>query len=305
MSNAGQIQYVPHAHIDKSKWDRCIGQAANGLIYAYSVYLDAMSATWDALILNDYETVMPLTWKKKFGIKYLYQPFITAQLGVFGNKLDAATVQQFLDAIPAPFRYIDISLNEGNTLNNINGVIIRKNFLLHLGKSYGKITSGYRENTVRNIKKSKQLNCYVKKEVEAEDVIKLAIRQMKTHQQEEKENIERLRRLYNSLKTKNQTEVYGVFDRDELLASAIFFLDNKRAYYILVGNHPESRSTGASHALIDGFIQDHAEQDLLLDFEGSDISTLAFFYESFGATAHTYPSLRLNRLPFFLKWLKK
>ncbi len=46
-----------------------------------------MAKQWDALVWNDYEAVMPLTWNRKYGIAYLYQPFLTAQLGVFGNDI--------------------------------------------------------------------------------------------------------------------------------------------------------------------------------------------------------------------------
>jgi hypothetical protein len=73
----------------------------------------------------------------------------------------------------------------------------------------------------------------------------------------------------------------------------------------LVGNHPESRNSGASHFLIDAFIRDHAGRDMLLDFEGSDLKNLAYFYSSFGATHSPYPALKINRLPFFLRWMKE
>ena len=89
------------------------------------------------------------------------------------------------------------------------------------------------------------------------------------------------------------------------MASAVFLFYGKRASYILVGNHPDGKTAGASHALINAFIRDHAGQDLILDFEGSDISSLAFFYSSFGAVPELYPEIRLNRLPFWMKWIKK
>ncbi len=95
-----KISYLPQANIDKSKWDRCIDSSENGLIYAYSFYLDAMSENWDALIVNDYEMVMPLTWKKKYTIYYLYQPLFTASLGIFGNNISAEMVKTFLEKIP-------------------------------------------------------------------------------------------------------------------------------------------------------------------------------------------------------------
>ncbi len=80
-----KISYLRHENIDKKKWDNCIAHANNSLIYAYSYYLDAMSENWNALVMNDYEAVMPLTWAKKFGFRYLRQPVFTQQLGIFGN----------------------------------------------------------------------------------------------------------------------------------------------------------------------------------------------------------------------------
>ena len=52
MSGTVNIQYLTHEQIDKTKWDNCIHTADNGLIYAYSFYLDAMSKQWDALVFH-------------------------------------------------------------------------------------------------------------------------------------------------------------------------------------------------------------------------------------------------------------
>jgi len=78
MTGGDQIKHLQQKEIDKIKWDACISNAANGLIYGYSFYLDTMARHWDALVLNDYEAVMPLTWNKKYGFYYLYQPAFTA-----------------------------------------------------------------------------------------------------------------------------------------------------------------------------------------------------------------------------------
>ncbi|HEU0065547.1 MAG TPA: hypothetical protein VFQ58_10960, partial [Flavisolibacter sp.] len=75
------IQYLSHKEINKEKWDNCITAASNGLIYGYSFYLDHMATEWDGLMLNNYEAVFPLPWRKKLGYYYLYPPYLTAQLG--------------------------------------------------------------------------------------------------------------------------------------------------------------------------------------------------------------------------------
>src|ERR1700712_4741862 len=137
MSIASSIKYLTHQQIDKKKWDACMDNASNTLIYGYSFYLDAMAKHWDGLVLNDYEAVMPLTWNKKYGIAYLYQPFFCASLGVFGTSVTGAITENFLLNIPAKFRYLDISLNHGNLYKmNVPGLYERKNYILSLYDSY-------------------------------------------------------------------------------------------------------------------------------------------------------------------------
>ncbi|MDP3354122.1 MAG: hypothetical protein Q8S44_10335, partial [Flavobacteriaceae bacterium] len=68
----GMIYYVKRQNLDIEKYDTCIDRALNSRIYAYSWYLDIVADHWDALILNDYEAVMPLPWRSKYFIKYIY-----------------------------------------------------------------------------------------------------------------------------------------------------------------------------------------------------------------------------------------
>lgn len=311
MAAAKDIQFIPRDLLDTAAWDRCIGQADNGLVYAYSDYLDIMAPKWDALVCRDtdgtgYSAVMPLTWNRKYGIKYLHQPFLTAQLGVFGKQVDAGLLRAFLQAIPDTFRYIDIYLNHGNRFT-VEGFPIyeRMNYVLDLNQPYTALQAAYRENIRRNVRKSEQAGCQVKKNVPVEQVVELAWQQMRNTGPAETGNKENFLKLYHTLAGKGKAVTYGITGpRDQLLASCVFFFSHQRAYYILVGNHPNGKTLGASHALIDAFIRDHAEQPLLLDFEGSDIRNLAFFYSSFGAAEEKFAGLKLNKLPFYLKWAK-
>lgn len=307
MSAETNIQYIVHEKIDLTKWDKCIANAQNGLIYGYSFYLDHMAKNWDALVLNDYEMVMPLTWNRKYGVYYLYQPFLTAELGIFGNNINAEILESFLLSIPGKFSYWDISLNHQNVFNLKKfRLYSRKNYVLDLNKPYRILSDNYSENIKRNIRKAQQSGCKSTKDFDGEKVIQLALAQMRNYSKESSANAERFRKLYSYLHREGKATTYGILSTtNELIASCIFLFSNNRAYYILVGNHPDSRTTGASHALIDSFIKDHAGKRMLLDFEGSDIPGLASFYSSFGASEEKFAAIKLNRLPFFLRWLKK
>ena len=300
------IQYLPYQQIDKAKWDTCINNAPNGNIYAYSGYLDSMAMNWDALVLNDYEAIMPLTWNKKYGIYYLYQPFLSASLGVFGNGLSAAMVNSFLHAIPEKFRYWDIYLNHSNYFELADFKLYqRSNYILSLNDPYEILFSKFRDNIKRNIKKAAELNCSVQTNISIDDIITLAKEQFKNFTSIKSDDFENFKKLYQQLNLQKKAITYGVYTPDaQLVASSVFFFSHNRAYYILVGNHPNSKVTGASHALIDAFIKDHAGKNIVLDFEGSDIRNIAFFYSSFGATEEKYAGIKLNKLPRLLRLLK-
>jgi len=307
MSDGNNIRYLRQKEISKAKWDECISNADNGLVYAYSCYLDAMAKSWDALVLGDYQALMPLTWNKKYGIHYLYQPVFTASLGVFGKNLTETLIGDFIQSIPKKYKLIEIALNHGNIFSVPTGFsILRNNYTLSLDKDYQSLHSAYKENIRRNIKKAQQFGCTVRKNIPVADVIALskpAMQQLTNVKDEDYKNFES---LYQLLYQQNKAITYGVYSpNNELLASSVFFFSHDRAYYILVGNHPNGKTMGASHYLIDRFIYDHADQNLILDFEGSDIRNLAFFYGSFGAGLETYPFLKINHLPFWIKWMKK
>jgi len=294
-----KIYYLHHKDIDKKKWDACIDKAANGLIYPYSFYLDAMSENWDALVADDYEKVMPLAWKKKYSIFYLYQPRFTASLGVFGNDISAEVVILFLQNIPRKFKYWDFYLNKSNLFSLPEFPMYeRHNYILPLTENYEKIRKRYATSHQRNIKRSVQYGNTVKTQINIEEIIELSKIQSRNFSSLQDDDFSNFKSLFKYLKEQNQAVTYGVYSaQNKLVASCVFLFSHGRAYYILVGNHPDGKTSGASHLLIDAFIRDYSGTGIVLDFEGSSITSLAFFYKNFGAQLEKYPGIKMNRLP--------
>ncbi|HMO32008.1 MAG TPA: hypothetical protein PKE63_06090 [Lacibacter sp.] len=294
--------------VNTDQWNDCIRQAPNGLIYAYSWYLDAMADNWDALVLNDYEAVMPLPWKQKWGIAYLYQPWFCASLGVFARcGMDAALLSSFLQQIPARFRYMDIYLNQQN-LFAVEGFPLtqRVNYILSLQPAYDDLRAMFRDNLKRNIRKAESAGLYPDFSCSLDEILRLSTPTLQQLSDITIGEIDRFREVFAKATSLEQAMAAGIRStQGELLASAVFLYSHHRWYYIVVGNHPNGKTNGASHYLIDRFIARQAGTGTWLDFEGSDIRNLAFFYSSFGATEERYAALRMNRLPALLRWLKE
>src|SRR5215216_511602 len=81
-----EIEIIPSYNIDREKWDRCVNESSNAMIYAASAYLDHIADNWTGIVAKDYEQVMPVAWRKKFGIRYSYQIPFVQQLGIFCGK---------------------------------------------------------------------------------------------------------------------------------------------------------------------------------------------------------------------------
>src|SRR5581483_2982387 len=77
------IEILPSHKIDHAKWNDCVRFSSNGLIYANTYYLDHIADNWHGIVMNDYECVMPVVWRKKFGIRYAYNVPFVQQLGWF------------------------------------------------------------------------------------------------------------------------------------------------------------------------------------------------------------------------------
>ena len=67
----------------------------------------------------------------------------------------------------------------------------------------------------------------------------------------------------------------------------------------------KGRKTEANYFLIAQVLREWAGNDLLFDFEGSEIPGVALFYEKFGAQLQPYFHWHHNQLPPLLKWIKR
>lgn len=293
------IRYLENSAIDCAKWDALVTDC--GSIYAQSWYLDVVHEGWCALVLGDYEAVMPITGGKKFGVNYLFQPFFAQQLGVFSRQdVSSAMLKDFLDAIPKKYRFAEIRLNEKNTFDeSIQGVDYHRNVLLDLSCDHETIRANYHNNTRRNLAKAESNGLEMDYEVGLERIIALfrANRGASVGAWGDAEYA-RLLRLEQALKQHNQAFVAAVnyHETKELLCGALFVMNESRVVFLFSGCSDRGKHLNAMTLLIDDIIGDFSGHPFAFDFEGSDDDNLARFYLGFGGEAVRYPSYTFNNM---------
>ncbi|MBN2747387.1 MAG: hypothetical protein JXR34_11735 [Bacteroidales bacterium] len=304
------IQYVRNELINKNKWDSAVNNSINSYIYAYSFYLDIVAdGQWDALIMDDYQMILPLPYRIKYGVKYLFQPPFTQQLGIFYRKTCSNfDVFEFFRAIPKSFRFAEMNFNKF-MLGRIPPKYLSKvnqNFELEIAADYERLYQNYSTNLKRNLKKAKESNLREVNYVEPDEIIRLFQEnkgaELKSFNMQD---YQRLKKLLYMLMHKGKAELRGMInERNDIVAGAVFLQSNGRRIFLFSGLSAEGKEKGAMPLLIDSQINKFAGEQIIFDFEGSNDENLARFYAGFGALNFQYPSIRMNRLPFPLNYFK-
>ena len=138
------ITYVPHEAVDRNKWDTCIAGSSPNLPYGFSWYLDIVSPGWDCLVFEDYRAVMPIPFRRKWHVHYIFKPYFSQQLGIFSSDPpDDKMMEEFIDSIPHKFRYIRTNLNESNKASLPSLTKGNVNHLISIDKNYNEICRKY------------------------------------------------------------------------------------------------------------------------------------------------------------------
>lgn len=296
------LQLLSSLDIDKKKWDDCLVNSINPLIYASSTYIDHMADNWSGIVGDDYDIIMPVAWRKKFGIQYCYDvPFIQ-QLGVFGKTFQQQDINDCIKLMLRSFKYGDYALN---FLNNLKNGKVANNYMLSLASNYRSTSFFYSDNLKANLAKA-QKNNFEYGNATAEEAISLFRNLYAAKLPQITPDV--YLRFYELCKLKDKEEylvVRKVSLNKKILAINLLVKDKFRIYNLMPSITKEGKAVSAGHFLLDNIIKEFSQTGLVLDFEGSDIKGIERFYKSFGAINQPYNKIHFNRLPYFLRLFKR
>lgn len=298
-------QILHSTAIDLLQWDNCVAVNNNGLIYATSLYLNAMCSNWYGLVYKDYELIFPIPYKKKYGIAYCYMPAFTQQLGFIGNEklVTNEMLQQLQDFVKYASPYINF---DNSHFAKVNNCVVRNNFILSLEQSYASIKKSYKKSMAYSLAKAKKQNLqYV-----VSDNINEAVSMYEAYNRDKMlhvtmEDYKSLKRLLKQLYSKQQVIVRKAVNANgETLSIVLLMQDEKRYYNIINATTELGRKSESNYFLYNELLQELSNQNMIFDFEGSDLTGVKSFYEKFGAINQPYFHWHYNKLPKIISWLK-
>lgn len=294
------ITYIRRAEIDPIKWDTCIDRAPNGLPYALSWYLDTVAHhCWDALVLNDYEAVMPLPFNRKlFGYKQIYRPILCQQLGVFGT-VTPEMMLEFIQHIPASFRKIGYTLNY---MNNHEDLQPKTNLVLPVDQNYAQLLAGFSSSLRKNIRKVANLTLETSTDIDG--LLSLYQNELESKVKFGAENYKTARSLFHLLLEHHTGTIYIIHDDQAIIARGMFLSFNKRIINLFAAADSKANKH-AMTGLLSHVIKRHAGEQKIVDFEGSEIPGIKAYFQSFGAMEQPYFQYNVNTLPSWVNLFMK
>ena len=315
------LKYLKHQEIDKEKWDRCLQQSPESVLYACAFYLDIVAPNWCALVEengDNYSIIIPLTTQKKYGITFLHQPLFCQQLGVFSVQLNILPIGQLLDIFFKHFAFAShYHFNIENTVSKspkLSGdshathIVTHHTHLLSLKSPYATLYQNYSLDRKKNLKRAKKANLKI---IESDDIEPL----IQMFEQDIAKKIQGgvapnayvlLRKIYAELKKRQMCQLlYTQNAKQEINAGALFAFYQNKIIYLFNAAYDYARKENGRMFLIDYILKTHANSDKIFDFESPEIEAIAYFYQSFGAEAAPYQVLSFNHLPSVVNWFWK
>ncbi|NQY09804.1 MAG: GNAT family N-acetyltransferase [Flavobacteriales bacterium] len=295
------IKHVKYSEIDKGAWDKALSDHKNGNVFFSSWYLDAVCDSWDALIEDDYKTIMPLPLVRKMRVNMVYQPFFSRQLGLCGSNVD---INEFLSIVPDSIKHLSIAF--GNDINVELGEVGEANYQTLQLDDLDWVRSKYNSNAKRNIKKAIKNEVSIDFNVDHEEVVDL-FKNIK------KDGLKRLSdkdyahldRLMSGAEKNNAGITIGARKDGKIIAACFFLKFEKTIIYLKGAADEVGKTNGAMHFVFDKAIENFIANYDVLDFGGSNVKSVARFYKNFGAVDKSYKILNIDKLPMVLSALKK
>ena len=300
------IHHLVHTAIDKAHWDTLLLRSNNRMWYACSAVLDIVAPGWEALIDEGSGGIMPLPWRSRWGVHYLFQPYGVQQLGVFAPQYDDALGQRFIDAVPARFRYWDVHVNVAMQDIRFDRVTHSTQQEIPVLSDMALQRAAYSQGHRRNLRKVEHFRKDLTDHIGPDAFMDLFARTTAVRFGPTKpKDLMSLRALIRMLIAHGQGRVLGMMEGGELLAAAVFVEWEGRSIFLKSAVDERAQERSPMFLIIDEYLSRGAGGSTLLDLAGSNTPSVQRFNAGFGARASVYLHLIRNRLPPPLRWYKQ
>lgn len=285
------IRRLKYHEIDFEKYSDCLENSVQKNFYGQNDILDFLTdKSWELLVLNDYEAVMPVPVQQKFFISYSYIPLFCQQLGIFSTEDNKFINEKFLAFFKKNYRIRGYAFNDKNSFESLSS--LKKNYIIRK-TDYKSLRKYYFKGRKSTVKTAQYLYF---KELNLNESVLDFVRQNFKGLKNEKE-VQKFTDYIEFLDKRKNLLIFGSYKEDGLTNIAIMINTDKELLLLgLINNEKFIKDNGASF-LIDRIIQLYISEKSL-NFMGGSIRGIEVFFKSFGAECFEYPVMLMSKTDF-------
>lgn len=280
------IRRLKYSEIDFEKYSNCLKNSEQHKYCATREFLDITAGkNWQLLVYKDYKAVMPVPFVEKFGVKFVHQPKLCQQLGIF-SEADLPEINDlFLDFLKRKYMVRYYAFNDRNIFSQ--PLPTRKNFLIN-PESYEAVARRYSPKRKRKIRQEPEIreNSEIRLNVPIDEVSSFILENIRGAEGNKRDPQE----FYNIFRAFSEAGLLSLegFYYHDSLTNLIAVYDDGRTVALLgtFNDHRFVKLSGAS-VLIDDCLRRNIESKIF-DFEGGDIPNIEEFFRGFRPEMQPY-----------------
>lgn len=300
-----EVQVINFNRLKDNEIER-LNEITSGLSLCEQLWYIALLSDYKVkiFIYQDFQTVFFVPFRSKFGIQYAFMPSFLQKLNFIGLN---SGINPIIKILFKTFRFGEISLLQKPAMSIGDNIFRdRKNYRLDLNATFEDISKKYAKNHIRNCKKAASIEVLTGSDFAG--LISIFKSEKKTVFQKKQMNefLFNLKKIEKCDHIKKHTLIFNAFIESRLVASIFLINYNGVLYYILGSSIKSDKhlSSLGLYKLFDFVIKKYSNQNLILDFEGSDHDGIARFFKGFGSTEFNYFFFRWNKLPLPFRLFK-
>lgn len=291
-----KANWVNQRDIDRKKWDALVEKTPDASIYIRSFYLDAVASDWEAYIADDYSFAIPVGVVKKGGLTRAYPPLFQRYLEVLGDssKIDFSILEKELLK-----RY-----KKGNIhfKQAVFPSIHNEKFIY---QALAADELDLRSQAKRMINRCKKTDYEIVQNHDNKlELIQLVLDELaKKLPIYASKDANYLRKVILEAANNNHLYTVSVYKGKELHGGLIGMEYNNTLLYLKGAAKDEAQKEGVMYAMMKHFIDYGQSKGMRIDFGGSRVENVRFFYTRFGGSDVEYYHYSWDHSPFYYRWL--
>lgn len=293
MSRKVIANWIHQSEIDREKWDNLVDNSLNPCLYNYSYYFDAVAIDWEAYIAEDYSYAIPVGIVKKGGLKRVYPALFQGYVEPIGE-IDSIDWVEFEKSLLSRFSKGELNIRNANLKGGVSEDYVYQRLKAEEFK--------LKTQAKRMLKRFENTSYTISEEVSTKELAEFVVKELaKILPIYTSKDVRFFYDIIDAIEKSGSLYKLGLYEGDKFMGGLIGFESKTEMFYFKGAVDESAMKEGGMYALMNQFIEKTFDKKLEVNFGGSRVEGVRFFYQRFNGVDEYYQNYKWDNSPFWFK----